>query len=59
MAAQVLPPPGQHDRRLAVTTHEQRNEHRRIGTAVNIERGRLDRVEEDAFQQLAQISARA
>jgi hypothetical protein len=59
MAPEVLAPAGQDDRRLAVGVEEQRDEHGRVGAAVDVERGRLDRVEEDAFEQLAQVSARA
>ena len=59
MAAQILTPAGQHDRRLARCVQEQRDEHGCVGAAVDVERGRLDRIEEDAFEQLAQVSARA
>jgi hypothetical protein len=59
MAAQVLAPAGQHDRRLAVGVKKQRDEHGCVGAAVDVERGRLDGIEEDAFEQLAQVSARA
>jgi hypothetical protein len=59
MAAQVLAPACQHDRRLACCVQEQRDEDGRVGAAVDVECGRLDRVEQDAFEQLAQVSARA
>jgi hypothetical protein len=38
-------------------SQEQRHEHRRVGPAVDIERGRLARVEEDLLQAVAQVVA--
>ncbi len=59
VATEVLAPAGQDDRRLAIRIEEQRDEYSRVGAAVDVESRRLDGIEEDAFEQLAQISARA
>ena len=59
MAPQVVAAAGQHDRRLAAGVQEQRDEHGRVGAAVDVERGGFLGIEEDAFEQCAQVSARA
>jgi hypothetical protein len=57
MAAQVVAPAGEDDGRRAAGVEEQRDEHGRIGAAVDVERRRLDGVEEDAVEQLTQVGA--
>jgi hypothetical protein len=42
-----------------VAVKEEGDEHGRVGAAVDVERGGLDRVEEDAGELIAQVSARA
>jgi hypothetical protein len=59
VAAQVVAPAGQHDRRLAVGVQEQGHEHGGVGTAVDFERGGLDGVQQDPLQPAAQVSGRA
>jgi hypothetical protein len=59
MTAHIVAPPGQHDRWLASGVQEQRDEHGCVGAAVDVERGGLLRIKQDALKQLAQLSARA
>jgi hypothetical protein len=54
VAAQVLAPAGEDDRRPAVVVEEERDEHGRVGAAVDLEGGGLPGVEQDAVQRRAQ-----
>jgi hypothetical protein len=57
VAPEVVAPPGQDDVRL-VADEEERNQDGRVGAAVDVEGRRLDRVEEDVAQAIAQVSSR-